>query len=69
MEISVATFLVKVKDAGAFVIDCNPNMVHVGGADGIRNRSIPLVNFIRANGHETTPIVLSEGTRYGSILC
>ena len=27
MEISVAEFLVKVKDAGAFVIDCNPNMV------------------------------------------
>ena len=29
MEISVATFLVKVEDAGAFVIDCNPNMAHV----------------------------------------
>lgn len=29
METSVATFLVKVKDTGAFVIDCNPNMAHV----------------------------------------
>ena len=66
METSVASFLVKVVDAGAFVIDCNPNMNHVGGADGIRNRSVPLVQYIRANGHPTTAIVLSEGTRYGN---
>ena len=29
METSVATFLVKIEDTGAFVIDCNPNMAHV----------------------------------------
>eukprot|EP01050_Picozoa_sp_SAG11_P006388 SAG11_NODE_493_length_8965_cov_4.112339_5_plen_660_part_00 len=92
METSVATFLVKIEDSGAFVIDCNPNMAHVdwcgicgtqdptgtcpcsknagghGGAGpgGIRNRTIPLVRSIRSRGHPTTPIVLSEGTRYGS---
>lgn len=92
MEISVASFLVKVKDAGAFVIDCNPNMAHVdwcgicgtqdptgkcpcngpsgahGGAGpaGIRNRTVPLVEYIRSHGHPTTPIVLAEGTEYGS---
>ena len=80
METSVASFLVKVEDTGAFVIDCNPNMAHVdwcgicgsqdptgtcacGGASephggagpgGIRNRTVPLVQFMRARGHPTT---------------
>ena len=27
---------------------------------------MPLVTYLRANGHPTTPIVLSEGTMYGA---
>ena len=86
METSVASFLVKVADAGAFVVDCNPNMVHVdwcgicgsqdptgkcpcssqAGPAGIRNRTVPLVQYMRTHGHPNTPIVLAEGTHYGS---
>ena len=42
-----------------------PCTAHAGPA-GIRNRTVPLVRYIRARGHATTPVVLAEGTRYGS---
>lgn len=62
MEISVAQYLVQVPDIGMFIIDCNPNM----DAELIGERTIPLIRYIRQNGHPTTPIVLTEGTPYGT---
>lgn len=59
-EISVAQFLVRLP-ASLFVIDCLPNL----NATGVSERTRPLVEYIRAHGHPSTPIVLAAGTTYG----
>ena len=61
MELSVAQYIATI-DASVFIIDCNPNM----DASTITSRAAPLVAYLRAHGHAATPIVLSEGTVYGS---
>ena len=38
------------------VLDCLPNM----DAASVAAKTVPLVKYLRANGHPTTPIVLSE---------
>lgn len=58
MELSVGKLLSDIKDAAVIVIDCLPNM----NTAQVSNRTIPLVQYLRANGHPTTPIVLAEGT-------
>ncbi len=58
MELSVGELLSDIKDAAVIVIDCLPNM----NTAQVVNRTIPLVQYLRANGHPTTPIVLAEGT-------
>ena len=60
MELSVAQFLAPI-DAAVIVIDCLPNM----NAGLVTNRTAPLVQYLRANGHQSTPIVLAAGTTYG----
>ena len=45
-----------------FIIDCNPNMNYTL----IRDRAVPLIQFIRQNGHPTTPIIMTEGTKHGT---
>ncbi len=63
MEQSVAAYLVQIDPSPSlFIIDCNPNMNY----SLISNRAIPLIQFIRNNGHPTTPIIMTEGTRHGS---
>ena len=59
MELSVAKFITQL-DASVIVIDCLPNMK----APLVASRTQPLVRYLRANGHATTPIVLAEGTPY-----
>ena len=59
MELSVAKYLSMV-EASVLVIDCLPNM----DAEAVANQTIPLVQYLRNNGHATTPIVLAEGTPY-----
>ena len=55
MEQSVAAYLVQIDPPPSlFIIDCNPNM----NFSLIANRVVPLVEYIRKNGHPTTPIVL-----------
>jgi len=70
METSVAQYLVNITPAPAlFIIDCNPNMIGfpaAGSVPDIYSRTVPLVDYIRSHGHATTPIILSEGTTYGS---
>ncbi len=58
MDAAVGELLVAI-DAAVFVIDCLPNM----GAALVRERTVPLVNQLRAV-HPTTPIVLVEDRRY-----
>eukprot|EP01064_Diplonema_japonicum_P021869 TRINITY_DN3144_c2_g1_i2.p1 TRINITY_DN3144_c2_g1~~TRINITY_DN3144_c2_g1_i2.p1 ORF type:complete len:759 (+),score=91.34 TRINITY_DN3144_c2_g1_i2:192-2468(+) len=61
MEIDVAQYLVTVKPTPAlFIIDCEWNM----NPQMVAERTIPLVNFIRAK-LPNTPIVLVEGTPGG----
>ena len=60
MELSVAKYLTTI-DAAAIVIDCLPNMQPAA----VSNRTAPLVQYLRANGHASTPIVLAAGTTYG----
>ena len=60
METSVAKYLSMV-EASIIVIDCLPNM----GAASVLEKTIPLVHFLRnSTNHQTTPIVLAEGTPY-----
>jgi hypothetical protein len=40
------------------VVDCDWNM----DAPTIAKNAVPLVQYIRANGHPNTPIVMAEGT-------
>eukprot|EP01052_Picozoa_sp_SAG31_P034569 SAG31_NODE_4059_length_3630_cov_2.094308_3_plen_287_part_00 len=61
MELSVAQYLTEI-DASMLIIDCNWNMNHAM----ITENTIPLVHYLRANGHATTPIVLAEGTPSGT---
>ena len=58
MDAAVGELLVKI-DAAVFVIDCLPNM----GADQVRERTIPLVQQLRA-AHPKTPIMLVEDRRH-----
>lgn len=57
MDASIGELLCKI-DAGAFVIDCLPNM----GAADVRLKCAPLVKMLRAARPET-PIVLVEDRR------
>lgn len=59
-EVSVAKFLATLP-AALFVLDCLPNL----SANQVTERTGPLVRYLRANGHTTTPIVLAAGTTYG----
>ena len=67
MEQSVAAYLVNASSASSglapalIVIDCLWNMQPAE----IASAAAPLVAFIRAHGHATTPIVLAEGTAFG----
>jgi hypothetical protein len=62
METSVAQYLVNIKPIPSlWIIDCNPNMNYTL----INDRAIPLIHFIRSNGHPTTPIIMTEGTKHG----
>ena len=61
MELNVAQYLTTI-DASMIIIDCAPNMDNAT----IAARTIPLVKYLRAHGHATTPIVISEGTQYGT---
>ena len=62
METSVAQYLVQiVPKPTLFVIDCNPNMNYTL----VQLRAVPLIQFIRNNGHPTTPIIMTEGTKHG----
>ena len=58
MELSVGALICDVVEAAAIVIDCLPNM----NTEQVTNRTAPLVHYLRANGHATTPIILAEGT-------
>lgn len=60
MELDVVSFLTRI-DAGAFVVDCDPNM----DAAAIAARAVPLVKALRAQ-HPAIPIILAEGTTYGA---
>jgi hypothetical protein len=70
MELSVAEYLTMLS-ASAIVIDCLPNM----NAAEVANRTVPLVAYLRAHNHSTTPIVLVEGSPsapfhlYGNGVC
>ncbi len=57
MEPEVGELLTRV-DASVFIIDCNPNL----RAEQVRERTIPLVNQLRA-AHPETPIMLVEDRR------
>ena len=63
MELSVAQYLIEINPKPSlFIIDCNPNMNYTL----IRDRAVPLIQFIRQNGHPTTPIIMTEGTKHGT---
>jgi hypothetical protein len=57
MDIAVAKYLVRLS-AAVIVVDCLPNM----NAASVARKTVPLVRYLRANGHATTPIVLVENT-------
>ncbi|HEY0969107.1 MAG TPA: SGNH/GDSL hydrolase family protein [Opitutaceae bacterium] len=61
MDAAVGELLITI-DAAVFVIDCLPNM----NAAQVRERTIPLVNQLRA-AHPSTPIVLVEDRRYTNV--
>jgi len=62
MELSVAQFLTAITPApAAFIVDCSWNM----NATSISANAVPLVQYLRSNGHPDTPIVLSEGLPFG----
>jgi hypothetical protein len=53
MEPAVTAVIAKV-DAAVIVFDCLPDM----DAGEVANRTVPLVNYLRKNGHANTPIIL-----------
>lgn len=57
MELGVAGLIAKM-DPAVIVIDCLSDM----NASEVTTKTAPLVHYLRANGHPTTPIVLAEGT-------
>ena len=66
MELNVAQYLAAITPApGLIIIDCNPNMFGYTHPS-INASAIPLVRYLRANGHPTTPIIMAEGTPYGA---
>ena len=66
MELNVAQYLAAITPApGLIIIDCNPNMFGYTHPS-INASAIPLVQYLRANGHPTTPIIMAEGTPYGA---
>ncbi|GAB4404230.1 MAG: SGNH/GDSL hydrolase family protein [Bryobacter sp.] len=58
LELEVARFLVEL-DAAVLVIDCLPNVV----AAQVKERTVPLVEFIRAK-HPNLPLLLVEDRTY-----
>lgn len=54
-DIGVAKYLVTLP-AAVIVLDCLPNM----NAATVAVKTVPLVKYLRANGHAKTPIVLAE---------
>ena len=54
-DIGVAKYLVTLP-AAVIVLDCLPNM----NAATVAVKTVPLVNYLRANGHAKSPIVLAE---------
>jgi hypothetical protein len=54
-DIGVAKYLATL-DAAVIVLDCLPNMVPAT----VAAKTVPLVKYLRANGHASTPIVLAE---------
>lgn len=62
MELSVAKYL-STLDASVFVIDCDWNM----DAATIAARAVPYVQYLRAHGHPTTPVILAEGSDWPAI--
>lgn len=57
MELGVATVIAQM-DAAVIVIDCVPDM----NASEVASRTAPLVSYLRAHGHPSTPIVLAEAS-------
>jgi len=62
MELDVASWLVEVSGVAAVVVDCLPNM----NASLVTSNTVPLVNKLRAAFGDNVPIILAEGTTYGS---
>ena len=54
-DIGVAKYLVTLP-AAVIVLDCLPNM----NTATVAVKTVPIVNYLRANGHAKTPIVLAE---------
>ena len=62
MELDVAEWLVEVEGVSAVVVDCLPNM----DASLVTSSTVSLVNKLRDAFGDQVPIVLAEGTTYGS---
>jgi hypothetical protein len=60
MELTVAEFLTRVP-AAVIIVDCMWNM----DAGLVNSSAVPLVDYLRKNGHSRTPIVLAEGLPFG----
>eukprot|EP01050_Picozoa_sp_SAG11_P009040 SAG11_NODE_827_length_6974_cov_4.300945_2_plen_600_part_00 len=61
MELNMMQYLVQIPETALFVIDCSWNM----DAAMIRERTGPLVRYVRAHpNHTQTPILLVSGTPY-----
>jgi hypothetical protein len=63
MEPAVAAVIAKV-DAAVIVIDCLPDM----DAGEVASRTVPLVSFLRKNGHASTPIILVGFTHFSFLV-
>ena len=61
MDLEVMRYLNQINDVRAFIIDCLPNM----SDDEVANKTIPLVENIRANHNYIMPIILVESATYG----
>ena len=60
MNMGVTEYIARI-DAAMIVVDCAWNMQPAQ----ITSSMAPLVKYLRANGHPTTPIVMVEGTTHG----
>ena len=54
-DIGVAKHITKLA-AAVIVLDCLPNM----NPATVKAKTVPIVKYLRANGHATTPIVMAE---------